>query len=162
NGVPRYTSEGGFVGYIGSCIDVTERRQTELEVARQRSELAHLSRMTLLDELSGTLAHEISQPLGAICSNAEAAEILLQKNPQNLGGLGAIVGDIGRGGWRGGEVVRRLLLLQKKGEVQFQPLDVNEVVKSALNLIRSDLVNQNVAFYTEFAPHLPAVNGDDV
>ena len=162
NGVPRYTSEGGFVGYIGSCIDVTERRQTELEVARQRSELAHLARVTLLDELSGSLAHELSQPLGAICSNAEAAEILLQKNPQNLGEFGAIVSDIRQDGWRAGEVVRRLRLLLKKGEVQFQPLDVNEVVKSALNLIRSDLVNQNVALYTEFAPHLPAVNGDDV
>jgi PAS domain S-box-containing protein len=162
NGVPRYTSDGGFVGYIGSCIDVTERRQTELEVAQQRSELAHLSRVTLLDELSGSLAHELSQPLGAICSNAEAAEILLQRKPPNLGEFGAIVSDIRQDGWRAGEVVRRLRLLLKKGEVQFQPLDLNEVVKSALNLIRSDLVNRNVALYTEFALHLPAANGDNV
>ena len=58
--------------------------------------------------------------------------------------------------------MRRLRLLLKKGEVQLQPLDVNEVERNALNLMRSDLVNQNVALYTEFAPHLPAVNGDDV
>jgi len=162
NGVPRYTSEGEFVGYIGSCIDVTERRQTELEVARQRSELAHLSRVTLVDELSGSLAHELNQPLGAICTNTEAAEILLKKHPRNVGELGAILEDIRQDGWRAGEVVRRLRLLLKKGEVQFQPLDVNEVVKSSLNLIRSDLVNRNVALNTQFALHLPAVNGDDV
>jgi len=162
NGIPRYTSEGEFVGYIGSCIDVTERRQTELEVARQRSELADLSRMTLLDELSGSLAHELNQPLGAICTNTEAAEILLKKHPRNVGELGAILEDIRQDGWRAGEVVRRLRLLLKKGEVQFQPLDVNEVVKSSLNLIRSDLVNRNVALNTQFALHLPAVNGDDV
>ena len=73
-----------------------------------------------------------------------------------------ILNDIRQDGWRAGEVMRRLRLLLKKGEVQLQPLDVNEVERNALNLMRSDLVNQNVALYTEFAPHLPAVNGDDV
>ena len=79
-----------------------------------------------------------------------------------LGEFGAILNDIREDGWRAGEVVRRLRLLLKKGEVQFQPLDMNEVVKSAPNLIRSDLVNRNVALYTQFWLCLPAVNGDDV
>jgi two-component system, LuxR family, sensor kinase FixL len=162
NGVPRYTSEGAFAGYIGSCIDVTERRQAELEATWQRNELTHLSRVMVLGELSGSLAHELNQPLGAIHSNAEAAEIFLQKNPPNLDELRAILSDIRQDGWRAGEVMRRLRSLLKKGEMQLQPIDLNGVVESVLNLMRSDLVNRKVAFHTELALHLPTVNGDIV
>jgi PAS domain S-box-containing protein len=160
NGVPRYTSEGAFAGYIGSCIDVTERRQAELEATWQRNELTHLSRVMVLGELSGSLAHELNQPLGAIHSNAEAAEIFLQKNPPNLDELRAILSDIRQDGWRAGEVMRRLRSLLKKGEMQLQPIDLNGVVESVLNLMRSDLVNRKVAVHTELALHLPTVNGD--
>jgi two-component system, LuxR family, sensor kinase FixL len=162
NGVPRYTSEGAFAGYIGSCIDVTERRQAELEATWQRNELTHLSRVMVLGELSGSLAHELNQPLGAIHSNAEAAEIFLQKNPPNLDELRAILSDIRQDGWRAGEVMRRLRSLLKKGEMQLQPIDLNGVVESVLNLMRSDLVNRKVSVHTELALHLPTVNGDIV
>lgn len=162
NGVPRYTSEGVFAGYIGSCIDVTERRQAELEAAWQRNELTHLSRVMVLGELSGSLAHELNQPLGAIHSNAEAAEIFLQKNLPNLDELRAILSDIRQDGWRAGEVMRRLRSLLKKGEMQLQPIDLNGVVESVINLMRSDLVNRKVAVHTELALHLPTVNGDIV
>ena len=113
-------SEGEFAGYIGSCIDITERRQAELEAAQQRNEMAHLARVTLLSELSGSLAHELNQPLGAIYSNAEAAEILLRKTPPDLDELRAILDDIRQDGWRAGEIIRRLRLLLRKGEVQLQ------------------------------------------
>jgi PAS domain S-box-containing protein len=77
NGVPRHGPDGAFLGYIGSCIDITERREAELDSARQRSELARLSRVAILGELSGALAHELNQPLAAILSNAQAAQRLL-------------------------------------------------------------------------------------
>jgi PAS domain S-box-containing protein len=103
NGVPRYTPEGELAGYIGSCIDVTERRRAELEAARQRSELAHLSRVTLLGELSGSLAHELNQPLGAIVTNAGAAlrflarDAIIRTERDGDGTVLAVVRDFGPG-----------------------------------------------------------------
>jgi len=157
---PIHTSEGLFA--LASIIEITQRRETELEAARQRNDLADLSRLTLLVELAGSIAHELNQPLGAIHSNAEAAEIFLKKHPPDLDELGAILSDIRQDGWRAGEVIHRMRSLLKKGEVQLEPVDVNELVESALKLLRSDLANQNVAVDVQFAPHLPAVTGDDV
>jgi signal transduction histidine kinase len=78
------------VRLLGVSIDITARKLAHLQLQRQRDELAHLSRVTTLGELATTLAHELNQPLGAIHSNAEAAEILLQKNPPDLEELRAI------------------------------------------------------------------------
>src|SRR5687768_11550376 len=70
HGVPRIGVDGNFAGYIGSCLDITDRKEAELELLEQRRELAHLSRVAVLGELSGALAHELNQPLTAILSNA--------------------------------------------------------------------------------------------
>jgi two-component system sensor kinase FixL len=161
-GVPRFAPDGTFLGYIGSCIDITGRKQTELEIAQQRNELAHLSRVTMLGELSGSLAHELNQPLTAILSNAQAALRFLAHDNADLNEVRDILADIVDEDKRAGEVIRRLRLLLKKGEAEHQPFDLNEVVREVLKLVRSDLVNQGVAVHTELAPALPAVNADRV
>ena len=161
-GVPRFASDGTFLGYIGSCIDITERRQSELEIAQQRTELAHLSRVTMLGELSGSLAHELNQPLTAILSNAQAAQRFLARDHPDLNEVREILKDIVNEDKRGGEIIHRLRLLLKKGEVQQQSLDVNEVVQEVLKLVRSDLVNHGVSAHAELAPDLPAVKADRV
>jgi two-component system, LuxR family, sensor kinase FixL len=157
---PIYASEGPFV--LASIIDITQRRQGELEAARQRTELARLSRVTLLGELSGSLVHELNQPLTAILSNAQAVQRLLTQGPVDAGELQEVVRDIVAEDRRAGEVIRRLRALLNKGEVQLEPLEVNELVDTVLKLVRSDLANQNVAVRAELAPGLPVVNGDDV
>ena len=129
---------------------------------RQRAELAHLSRVTMLGELSGSMAHELNQPLTAILSNAQAAQRFLADDQPDLSELRDILGDIVAQDKRAGEVIRRLRLLLKKGEVQQHPLSVNEVVLEVLRLVRSDLVNQNFTAHTELAPGLPLVRGDGV
>jgi PAS domain S-box-containing protein len=157
---PIHTSEALFV--LASIIDITQRRQDELEAARQRNELARLSRVTLLGELSGSLVHELNQPLTAILSNAQAAQRLLTQGLTDAGELQEILNDIVAEDRRASEVIRRLRALLNKAEVQLEPLDVNELVDTVLKLVRSDLANQNVVVRTELAPGLPAVNGDDV
>ena len=160
---PIRTSAGLFV--LASIVDITERRRAELEAARQRNELAHLSRVALLGELSGSLAHELNQPLAAILFNAQAAQLLLMQNasdPAELQELQEILREIVEENKRAGEVIRRLRALLRKGETQLEPLDINELVISVLKLMRSDLINQHVAVRTELAPDLPAVDGDDV
>ena len=157
---PLHTSEGPFV--LASIIDITERRQAELEAARQREGLAHLSRVTLLGELSGSLAHELNQPLTAILSNAQAAQRLLAQGAADGAELQDILNEVVEEGNHATEVIRRLRSLLKKGAVQCQPLDLNEVVQNVLKLMRSDLARQRVAVELDLAPHLPAVPGDGV
>ncbi len=155
-------ADGRPVRMRGVSIDVTARKDAELEVDRQRNELAHLSRVTMLGELSGSLAHELNQPLAAILSNAEAAQNFLSRADADLDEVRAILGDIVEDDKLAGEIIRRLRLLLRKGEVQLQALEANEVVGDVLKLMRSDLLNRGVAVSLELAPELPRVLGDRV
>ena len=149
--------------------DITERkhaeerfRQSEADLAQQRTELAHLSRAAMLGELSGSLAHELNQPLAAILSNAQAAQRFLAQNPGDIGEVRAILQDIVDDDKRAGEVIRRLRALLRKEEVEHHPVDLNEIVREVLKLMRSDLVNRNVTVRTQLASGLPTVTGDRV
>ena len=159
---PVHTSEGPSV--LASIVDISERKQAELEVARHRHQLAHLSRVTLLGELSGSLAHELNQPLAAILSNAQAAQQFLKEEAFDVNELRQVLAEIVAEDKRAGEVIRHMRLLFRKGEVgrYFGNLDINEVVQDVLKLMRNDLMNQGVTVQTELAENLPAVQGDRV
>ena len=122
---------GGPKHFISVVEDITERKQAEASVLQQRAELAHLSRVAMLGELSGAMAHELNQPLTAILSNAQAAQRFLAGDETDLGEVRDILADIVTEDKRAGEIIRRLRLLLKKGEVQHQPLSVNEVVSGS-------------------------------
>jgi two-component system sensor kinase FixL len=154
------TPEGRFT--LASIIDITERRIAEREQVRSRNELAHLARVAMLGELSGSLAHELNQPLTAILSNAQAAQEFLLQEPVDLDEVRAILADIVEEDRRAREVIRRLRLLFRKGELQFESLDLNEIVAEVLKLMNSDLVNHGVTVRTELAPRLPRFSGDRV
>jgi PAS domain S-box-containing protein len=155
-------AEGGGRRLRGISIDVTARKTAQLELERHRSELAHLSRVTMLGELSGSLAHELNQPLTAILSNAQAAERFLQREDVDLAEVRAILADIVEEDKRAGEVIRRLRLLLRKGEVERRVLPISEVVRDALELVRGDLVNRGVTLAAELPPGLPPAVGDRV
>jgi len=146
----------------GVSIDITRRKQAELDVLKQRNELAHLSRVTMLGELSGTLAHELNQPLAAILSNAQAALRFLAQDAEALNEVREILEDIVVDDKRAGEVIDRLRLLLRKEEVQHRPLDVNEVVQDVLKLVGSDLASRNIVVNLDLSSKLPAVIGDRV
>ena len=162
HGRPRSAAGGEPDRLTGASIDVTERRASEAEVLLQRDELAHLSRVTMLGELSGSLAHELNQPLTAILSNAQAAQRHLANPAPDLAEVREILGDIVSEDKRAGEVIRRLRLLLRKGEVSHQALDVSEVVGDVMKITHSDLVNRSVAATVEAEAQLPAVAGDRV
>jgi PAS domain S-box-containing protein len=143
-------------------VDITARRQSEQEILQQRNELAHLSRVNMLGELSGSLAHELNQPLTAILSNAQAAVRFLAHPQPDLKEVRDILTDIVSEDKRAGEVIRRLRLLLKKGELQPQLLNANDLVQEVLKLVRSDLVNQGVVAHTELALNPPVLHADRV
>ena len=147
---------------LASIIDISERKRAELEAARQRSEMAHLSRLTTLGELSGSLAHELNLPLGAILNNAQAAQRMLDNGKTDLAEFREILNEIVSEDKHAGEVIRRLRLWLQKGEVQQHSLHINKVVKDVLKLIRIDLINQNVIVNIQLARNLPAITGDPV
>jgi len=162
SGCPVLDRAGNLVGYRGADLDVTGRKQAELEVAQQRNELAHFSRVTMLGELAGSLAHELNQPLTAILSNAQAGQRFLADDNADLNELRDILKDIATDDERAGEIIRRLRMLLKKGEVQHLPLNLNEVVQDVLKLVRNDLLNHNIMLHAELATELPVVDGDRV
>jgi PAS domain S-box-containing protein len=146
----------------GLSLDITARKLAELEAQQHRNEVAHLSRVAMLGELSGSLAHELNQPLTAILSNAQAAQRFLARPEIDRAELEAILRDIVEADEHAGEVIRSLRVLLKKGKVQRVPLQANEVVSEVLKLMRSDLLNHHVAVETDLADDLPTVRGDRV
>jgi PAS domain S-box-containing protein len=162
SGVPRFGSDGSFAGYIGSCVDITDRKQAELEVQQQRLELAHLTRVAILGEMSGTLAHELNQPLAAIMTNAQTALRLLAGSSVDMTEMREILKDIVADDRRAAEVIRRVRTLLKKGETEFQALDLGEIVRETLVLAHSELVTRHVKVHLRVARDLPAVHGDRV
>lgn len=162
-------ADGKPVLMRGVVVDVTRRkegeeraRQMEAEAARQRDELAHLSRVAMLGELSGALAHELNQPLTAILSNAQAAQRFLARPDVDLAEIREILGDIVADDKRAGEVIRRLRSLLKKEDASFEPVDPNELAQEVLRLMRSDLLHREVNVTVALAPSLPRVSGDRV
>jgi two-component system sensor kinase FixL len=159
---PIHTSKGLLV--LASIVDITERKLAELEAARQRHDLAHLSRVSTVGELSSSLAHELTHPVTAILSNAQAAQRFLANDDVDLDEIREILNDIVTQDQRAGEVIHGLRLLLKKGEPQKQcdDVDLNEVIRDVVNLMRGDLINRNVTVDTDLAQNLPAVTGDRV
>jgi C4-dicarboxylate-specific signal transduction histidine kinase len=147
---------------LASIVDVTDRRRAEMEATRQRNELTHLSRVTMLGELSGSIAHELNQPLAAILSNAQAALKFLERDPGDVDEVRGVLEDIVTDDRRAGEVIHRLRLLFSNGEVQHQELDLAEAISEVLRLLNSELVNHGVVARGELAPGLPPVSGDRV
>jgi PAS domain S-box-containing protein len=159
---PIHTSNGPLV--LASIVDITQRKLAELEAARQRHDLAHLARVTALGELSSSLAHELTHPLTAILSNAQAAQRFLAHGEVDLDEVREILNDIVTQDQRAGEVIHGLRLLLKKGELQEHcaDVDLNEVIRDLVKLMRSDLINRNLTVDTDLAQNLPAITGDRV
>jgi len=153
---------GGLPCFITTIRDITERQRAQREAQEQRQVLTHLGRVAVLGELSGALAHELSQPLTAILSNAQAARRMLAREPVDLREIDEILEDIASADRRAGEVIRRLRAMFKRGESNRQLLDLNEITRDVLDFARSDILTRHVQVTTRLAPELPKVTGDSV
>ena len=138
------------------------RKQGELEAQRLRQDLTHIGRVSALGELTASLAHELSQPLTAILSNAQTAQRLLAAEVVDLESVREILSDIVADDKRAAAVISGLRALIKKGEPELVPLDLNAIVGEVAWLLRSDTILRNVSMSLELAPDLPRVRGDRV
>jgi two-component system sensor kinase FixL len=138
------------------------RRQVELEAQRLRQEMAHIGRVSAMGELTASLAHELNQPLTAILNNAQVAQRFLAAEVVDVAEMREILNDIVADDKRAADVIRRLRLLLKKGDLEYVSLDLNEVVTEVARLVASDAAIRNVPMRVEEAAGLPRVRGDRV
>jgi two-component system sensor kinase FixL len=139
-------------------IDRTER----YELQRNRQQLAHLTRVSTLGELTGSLAHELNQPLTAILSNAQAAQRFMATQPINLDEVREILQDLVEDNHRASEVIRKIRVLAKKGELETAPLSVASVIEDVSVLLHTDAIVRGIRVFVNIAPNLPAARGDRV
>jgi signal transduction histidine kinase len=132
------------------------------EAGRLRQELTHIGRVSALGELTASLAHELNQPLTAILNNAEVAQKFLEADAPNIVELRAIMKDIVADEKRAADVIRRVRVLVKKGELEHSPLDINDVVGEVAQLVKSDMASRHVPMSLDLASGLPRVRGDRV
>jgi PAS domain S-box-containing protein len=155
-------ASGRAIRTFGVIRDITQQKQAELEARELRDNLTHLTRVNTLGALSGSLAHELNQPLGIILSNAQAAQELLAQAPPDVAEVQAILADIVKADRRAGEVIERLRALLKHGKICLQPLPLNQALEEVLHLTRADLIGRGITVRRELAPDLPPVAGDRV
>jgi len=146
----------------GVVLDISARRGAELELQQLRSQLAHASRVSMMGQLASALAHELSQPLGAILRNTEAAELFLEHDPPDLDELRAILVDIRLDDQRAGGVIDRLRALLKRRSFVPRVLSVSDELANVMSLARSDATTRKVALEIDVASGLPHVMGDPV
>jgi len=143
-------------------IQRTRRRRAEMEARQRRDELAHVSRVATVGELTSCLTHELNQPLTAIVTNAQAAlRFLLREIPDFMEVEGALR-EIAKDGKRSGEIMYRLRDLLKKSEIDQAPLDLNAVALEVLALVQAEFTQAGVTLKHELTRDLPWVKGDRV
>jgi PAS domain S-box-containing protein len=162
NDSPIHDQKGRIIGISSTQRNITEQKLAELEAQRLNQELSHVARVTMMGELTSSLAHELNQPLTAILSNAQAAQRLLGDGEPDLEEFREILADIVADDQRAGEIIQRLRTLLRKGELEFRDLDVNELVREVARLVRSDATIKSVSVTLDLAPDLPRVRADRV
>jgi len=146
----------------GVVLDISARRGAELELQQLRNQLAHASRVSMMGQFASALAHELSQPLGAILHNAEAAELFLEHDPPDIDEVRVILADIRHDDQRAGSVIDRLRALLKRRNFAPRALSVSDELANVAALARSDSSSRKVRLEIDAAPDLPAVMCDPV
>lgn len=155
-------ARGELSGLIGVAIDVTAQVTTNLELRRQREEVAHLSRVALMGELTASLAHELNQPLTAIASNAAAGRRFLAHSALDVALVKELFNDIFADARRAGSVIHGIRDLVRKGEGSRSTVDLNDTVREVLRLLHSDLLRRAITAETALAADPTLVRADPI
>jgi PAS domain S-box-containing protein len=164
-GHPVFSASGGLVEFVGTGIDITERRQAEKERERLRqvqADLAHLNRATTMGELTASLAHEINQPIAAAATDARTCLRWLAREQPDIGEARESAARMVNAVTRAAQIISRLRQLFKKGAPQTSSVDVSEVIQEMVILLRSEASRHSVSILAELSEHLPRVLADRV
>jgi PAS domain S-box-containing protein len=162
---PVLNSAGDVVKLFGTAVDITERKRAEDERHRLRqleADLAHINRVSMLGELSASIAHEVNQPLSGVVSNGSACLRWLAGDVPNVEEAREAARRIVRDGKRAGEVIARIRALTKRAATPREELDLNGTIREVLALVGDEAKKRNVIIRTRFADGLSPVSGDQV
>lgn len=157
---PLQSAEGVLV--LTSIVDISARKAAEAEARQHREELAHLSRVALLGEMAGTLAHELNQPLTGIVNNASAGRRFISKGRGDLPRLEELFAAVAADGRRAGDIIRSIRHMVRKGEPERRPVNLNDVLAATLRLVHAETIGRHCEIVVETDSALPPVAGDAV
>jgi PAS domain S-box-containing protein len=158
-------ASGDLVEFVGTVIDVTERKRAEEERERLRralADLAHVNRVTTMGELTASLAHEVNQPIAAAVTNANTCLRWLTRDQPDLEEAREAALRIVKDGTRAADIISRIRLLFKKGTPQRDLVDVNDIIREMIVLLRGEATRHNISVQPDLATDLPEVMGDRV
>ena len=164
-GHPVLNASGDLVEFVGSSTDITERKRAEeaLEALRQaQADLARVNRVTTMGELTASLAHEVNQPIAAAVTNANTCLRWLTRDHPDLEEAREAAMRIVKDGTRAAEIISRIRLLFKKGTPDWELVDINEVIREMIVLLRGEATRYNIAVQTDLAADLCQAMGDRV
>jgi len=181
NGVPRHDAQGNFLGYIGACVDITDvlkkdealhefeervtlaasaRKAAEEEARFQRGRIDLFGRVSLLGEMTASLAHELNQPLSAIVTNADAGMLFIDKGKADRGVLREILLDMAQDGRRAQEIIRSVRSTIKNGTAIRGRINLNDIVTGVAHMVQPDAAAHSCKVQTSLTRDLPAIEGD--
>jgi two-component system sensor kinase FixL len=153
---------GGVRELIGVAIDVTAQVKADLQLRLQCDEMARMSRVSSMGELTASLAHELNQPLTAIASNAAAGRRFLAQGCPETKMFEELLADVATDARRAGDIIHGIHHFVRKAEGTRRPVSLNEVVREVLRLLHSDLLGRGTAVETQLAANLPPIDADAV
>jgi PAS domain S-box-containing protein len=156
------TLEGSNDEGVAFVLDLSKQKFAEEALQKTQTELAHVARVTTLGELTGSIAHEVSQPIAGMLTNASASLRWLAGDSPNLAEARDAVGRIIRDGERASGVIARTRALFKKAPAAKEPFDINEIIQEVLAITQAELQRNRVSLRTEFAKDVPMVTGDKI
>jgi PAS domain S-box-containing protein len=164
-GHPVFSPSGDLVEFVGTVIDVTERKRAEEERERLRqtqADLVRVNRVTTIGELTASLAHEVNQPIAAAVTSANSCIRWLAADVPNLEKARASAARIVKDGTRAAEIISRIRMLFQRGTLERELADINEIIEEMIVLLRGEATQYAISVQTELAADLPPVMGDRV
>lgn len=155
-------ARGRSLGILETNHDITERKKAENDLHQAQADLAHVTRVSTMGELTASIAHEVSQPLAAVITNGEACLRWLRRPEPNLSEAESTVTRMIANARRASEVITRLRSLVRRGEPEHLPLPVAELVEESVLLLEREIANHHVRLVLELDQDLPPIKGDRI
>jgi PAS domain S-box-containing protein len=161
-GHPVLDASGNLAQFVGSSTDITERRQAEEALRQAQADLARISRITTMGELTASLAHEVNQPIAAAVTDANTCLRWLNRDQPDLDEAREAASRVVKDATRAAEIVSRTRLLFKKVSPQWESVDMHEIIREMVALMSGEAARYSISVWAELTAELPEVKGDRV
>ena len=155
-------SAGKVLRFVGTTTDIDDQKRAEEALRQAQGDLARINRVTTMGEIAASLVHELSQPIAGSMTNANTCLRKLGRDKPDLDEVRAVVTKFRRDVQRAAEIIGRIRSQFERGTLNREVLDVNEINRETVALLRDEAVRYNIVVRTELAADLPQVLGDRV